>query len=113
MNESEINMFFVRIMDNIDIILNNDFYKNKGNLDKVKEKIQNWYDNFKENNTLKSISAKDLEFVDLEITDLFDEYITLESVSENYIERLLYDFGHLEKLWKNEMLGGMKNVRNI
>ena len=46
--------------------------------------------------------------MDLEITDFFDKYIKIESVKENYSERLLYNFSHLEKEWKSEMLGGKK-----
>ena len=112
-NYEEINSFFIETLENMDNILNNDFYENKGNLIKAREKVQNWYDNFKNNKTLKNIEPKDLEFIDLEITDIFDEYIASEPVSENYIERLSYDFGHLEKYWKNEMLEGKENVRNI
>ena len=52
---------------------------------------------------------KSPEVVAYELTDIFDKYVETESVSENYTERLLYDFGHLEKSWKDEMLGGKSN----
>ena len=51
-NYEEINSFFIETLENMDIILNNDFYENKGNLIKAREKVQNWYDNFKNNNEL-------------------------------------------------------------
>ena len=107
------NSYFKGILENIEIILNNNFYatKDKINLIEVKSKIENWYIMYKENNTLKNIGAKDLENIGLEIADFFDKYITKEPVKENYAERLLYDFGHLEDNWKQEMLGGNKNER--
>ena len=43
--------------------------------------------------------------MDLDITDFFDKYIATDNVKENYAERLLHDFGYLEKEWKKEMLG--------
>ncbi len=43
--------------------------------------------------------------MDLEITDFFAQYVAIESVKANYSERLSYDFGELEILWKKEMLG--------
>ena len=78
---------------------------------KLKEKIESWYASYKETNTLKDIEVKDLENIDLEITDFFDKYIIKEPVKENYAERLLYDFEHLEENWKQEMLGGNKDGR--
>ena len=53
-------------------------------------------------------NKNDIEYIDLELTDFFDKYIKIESVKENYSERILYNFSHLMKEWKNEMLGGMK-----
>lgn len=55
---------------------------------------------------MKGIEPKELESIGLEITDFFDKYVVTESVKENYAERLLYDFGHLEMKWKTELLGG-------
>ena len=57
-------------------------------------------------NTLKDIEPKELEYISLEITDFFDKYLPSESVKENYAERLSYDFGQLEKYWKEEIVGG-------
>ena len=105
--------FFKGVLENIDIILNSNFYadEDKINFNKLKEKIESWYTAYKKTNTLKDIEAKDLENIDLEITDFFDKYIIKEPVKENYAERLLYDFGHLEKNWKQELLGGNKYSR--
>ena len=105
--------FFKGVLENIEIILNSNFYadEDKINFNKLKEKIENWYTAYKETNTLKDIEAKDLENVDLEITDFFDKYIIKEPVKENYAERLLYDFGHLEENWKQEILGGNEDGR--
>ena len=105
--------YFKGVLENIEIILNNNFYatKDKINFKKLKEKIESWYTVYNETNTLKGIEAKDLENIDLEITDFFDKYIIKEPVEENYAERLLYDFGHLEENWKQEMLGGNKDDR--
>ena len=105
--------YFKGVLENIEIILNNNFYatKDKINFKKLKEKIESWYTVYNETNTLKGIEAKDLENIDLEITDFFDKYIIKEPVEENYAERLLYDFGHLEENWKQEMLGGNKDGR--
>ncbi len=100
--------YFDGVLENINIILCNNFYKNedKENLKFVKAKIENWYKIYKKENTLKSIDFKELENLELEITDFFDKYVATESVKENYAERLLYDFGCLEMIWKDEMLGG-------
>lgn len=108
-NYDEINDFFTETLLNMDIILNNAFYKNKGNLKEARIKTQNWFDSFKNNKSLKGIDPKDLEFIGFEIYDLMDEYIATESVKENYLERLDYDFGHLKRYWKDEMLGGKIN----
>ena len=101
------NSYFNGVLKNIDIILKNDFYKfeDKNSLKIVKLKIENWYINYKEKNTLKEIEPKELEYIGFEITDFFDKYIKIETPKENYAERLLYDFGHLEKSWEQEMLG--------
>ena len=105
--------FFKGVLENIDFILNSNFYavEDKMNFNKLKEKIESWYASYKETNTLKDIEVKDLENIDLEITDFFDKYIIKEPVKENYAERLLYDFEHLEENWKQEMLGGNKDGR--
>ena len=98
--------YFDSIIENIDIILENSFYENKKSLLWVKEVISSWYEDYKKNNTLKNISAEDLKKLDLEITDYFAQYVETEPANENYCERLSYDFGELEALWKAEMLKG-------
>lgn len=106
-------LYFESVLENINIILSNSFYKNedKENLKLVKSKLENWYKIYKEENTLKSIGSKELENIELEITDFFDKYVAVESVKENYAERLSYDFGCLEIRWKKEMLEGSTNNR--
>ena len=103
--------FFSNTIKNIDYILNDDYYQNKGNLREIKELIKKWFINYNETGTLKNISTEKLEYIDNEITSIFDKYISIESVENNYAERLLFDFGNLMQFWKNEMLGGNKNVR--
>jgi len=107
----DIRSYFDGVLENIDAILKSDFYKeeDKNNLRIVRLKIENWYKIYREHDTLKGIEPKELEYIQLEIIDFFDKYIVSESVKENYAERLLYDFEHLESYWKEEMLGGRKN----
>ena len=45
-NYEEINSFFIETLENMDIILNNDFYENKENLIIAREKVKTSYDNF-------------------------------------------------------------------
>lgn len=101
----DINLYFEGVIQNIDIILNNDFYKNKDNLIIVKNSIIKWYDSYKTHLTLKQINPEELKNLDLEITDFFADYVETEPVNENYAERLSYDFDKLERYWKDEMLG--------
>ncbi|MBR1413213.1 MAG: hypothetical protein IJ574_00900 [Bacilli bacterium] len=107
MNNKDIDTFFSKILEDIDKIIENDFYIEKKNILVIKNKIQEWYVCYKKNKTLKKINVKDLEFIDKEINDLFDKYIISEPINENYIERLSYDFGHIKKYWKSE------NVRSV
>lgn len=109
--QRDINSYFQDILNNIKIILNNNFYydNDKKNLESVKLEIEKWYIIYKEKKSLKGIKTNTLKNIELEITDFFDKYVTIESVKENYAERLLYDFGCLEKKWKIEMLGDKKN----
>lgn len=106
-NEKDIKSYFNDILKNIDIILENSFYKenDKENLKNIKNLINKWYKSYLDSNKLIEIEPKKLEYIDLEITDFFAKYIETESAKENYAERLLYDFGRLEHLWKDEMLG--------
>ena len=103
-NYKDVDSFFISVLENIDEILKSNFYEKKGNLLEIKEKINKWYLSFKKNLSLKGISAEDLEFIDKEITVLFDEYIASEPVKENYVERISYDFSHLKRYWEGEML---------
>ena len=105
-NNRDINSYFDGVINNINIILSNEFYGNKGNLADVKNKVISWKEDYKKNNTLKGIDVKDLEYLDLEITDFFADYVATEPAKENYAERLSYDFSVLEHKWKDEMLGG-------
>ena len=110
-NARAINSYFIGVVENIDLILNDKFYDNKENLKNVKLKIQKWYDSYKMNDSLKNIDPEELKYLSLEITDYFANYVETEPLEKNYTERLSYDFGHLEICWKNEMLGGEKNGR--
>jgi len=107
----DINSYFKGVLENINVILNSEFYNenDKKNLEYVKIEIEKWYKIYKQKNTLIGIEPNELKNIGLEVTDFFDKYMITESVKENYAERLLYDFGHLEKDWKSEMLGGKKN----
>lgn len=111
--ERDLKSYFDGILENIDIILKNDFYKldNKETITNIRNKINNWYNTYKEKRTLKNINPKELEDISLEITDLFDNFYEKEDIEKNYTERLLYDFSHLKHYWKDEMLGGKKDVR--
>lgn len=102
---SDISKLFINILNDINLIEKSKFYKKDDSFRKIKEIIKQWYDNYKLNKILTSITLKDLEYLDLEITSFFDKYIESESIKENYSERLYYDFCRLEKIWKNKMLG--------
>ena len=105
MEQDRVCVLFKNILDTINLILQDDFYTQKESLTDIKIKVLNWYDDYKQNSTLKNISVVELEYVDFEIIDLFDNYIVIESVKQNYVERLSYYFSILKKEWKNEMLG--------
>ncbi len=111
MDYKEVDLRFLKIFDNIDNIMSNEFYKDKGQLLKVREIFEQWYEEFKLKKTLKTISVKELEYLDLEITDIFDMYISTEPVKSNYAERLLFNLDILKEMWKEEMLGGKINVK--
>jgi len=111
MEERDIKSYFEGVIENIDFILKNDFYKidDKKCLFSIRPEIENWFNYYLKNNTLKYINPETLKNIDLEITTLFDAYIASEPLEENYVERLLFNFGKLEKRWKDEMLGGKIN----
>ena len=105
MDKNNLNMLFIQTIDCIDTIINNKFYNDKDTIKEIKKIINNWYKSFQETNNLKGIETEELEYLDTEITELFDKYISSESIKENYIERLSYNFGLLEKEWQSQMLG--------
>ncbi len=102
---SDISKLFINILNDINLIEKSKFYKKDDSFRKIKKIIKQWYGNYKLNKILTSITLKDLEYLDLEITSFFDQYIESESTKENYSERLYYDFCRLEKIWKNKMVG--------
>lgn len=106
MTFDKIKDLFENMIVALDFILDNDFYLNKYSVPQIKKIVEKWYSEFREKNTLKTISVEDLKFLDLEITEIFDVYFKNEPLKDNYTERLLYDFGALEGYWKDEMLGG-------
>ena len=75
MFERDIESYFEGVLENIDIILDNSFYKDedKEGLKYVKLKIKDWYKIYMEKNTLKGIEPDELKKIDLEITDFFDK----------------------------------------
>lgn len=105
MDKDNLNMLFIQTLDCIDTIISNKFYNDKDTIKEIKKIINNWYKRFQETNDLKGIETEELEYLDTEITELFDKYISSESVKENYTERLSYNFGLLEKEWQSQMLG--------
>ena len=110
MNQEEINTLFIALIKDIDAMIEKDFYKEKQIIKEIKEKVQDWFNDFKISKTLNNITLENIKFIDEEITELIDKYIMIEPVEENHVERLSYDFGILERIWKDEMLGEMKNV---
>lgn len=108
-NTRDINSYFEGVLKNIDIILNDSFYKNKQDLYMVKREVELWYNNYKINKSLKCIEPEKLKNLDIEITDFFAQYVETEPAQQNYAERLSYDFSELEDFWKKEMLGDELN----
>ena len=111
--QRDIKSYFNGVLENIDIILENNFYKieNKDNLKDIRKKIDNWYNTYKEKKSLKYIDHKELKYIAFEITELFDKFYEKEDIDKNYTERLSYDFSHLKHYWKDEILGEVKDVR--
>jgi hypothetical protein len=106
MGNEAIEQTFLSIFESIDYIMHSSFYEDKLNIAKIKKIFKKWYSSYTQYKTLKEISIKELKYLDLEITNIFDRYIKDEPVKENYVERLSYDFSLLEKEWKKEVLGG-------
>lgn len=105
-HKRDISSYFEGVLANINVILNNSFYKDidKENLIYIETEVEKWYETYKKRKSLKEIEVKILDDISLEIAGFFDKYVALEPVKENYAERLSYDFGHLEICWKKEML---------
>ena len=84
--DRDIKSYFNGVLENIDIILQDNFYKleNKDTIKEIRNKINNWYNTYKEKKTLKYIDAKELEYIDIEITELFDKYYIDEDIDKNY-----------------------------
>lgn len=101
---------FDGMIDAINFMLKKDLYEEKDIIKQIKGKTQKWLNLFRKDKTLTSIDLDDIIFLDEEVIELLDRYVTIESYYENYVERLHYNFTLLEKMWKDEMLGGNKNV---
>lgn len=108
---NKIEDLFTVVSKTIDDILKDDLYKDVESLVGVKEIIDSWYKDYKNQNTLKTIDPEDLKNIDAEITTVFASYISVEPIDRNYVEVLLHSFDQLEKEWKKEMLGDNKDVR--
>ena len=104
MDKDNLEMLFISTLDSIDTIINNNFYTDKDNIKEIRNKINNWYKSFIDTNSLKGISSEDLKYLNLEITNLYDKYLSDEPIKENYTERLSANFSLLEHEWKSEML---------
>ena len=108
-NFSEIEECFKNLIKDIDNILADDFYSKENDLLQIKEMVKKWYRAFNKQKTLVTIDPTELKNADLEITTVFADYIAIESIEKNYVELLMHDFDHLEKIWKKEMMGVNKN----
>ena len=104
MNYKEIEILFDGLIESLNDMLQTDLYTEKELINQIKEKVENWFDSFKKSKSLTKIKLEDINFLDLEIIELQDKYIMIEPVLKNYIERTSYNFGILEKNWKDEML---------
>lgn len=104
MNKQEINELFNILINTLDLIFLNEFYTDTLELKKVRKKINEWYNSFKRSGTLININPEDVKFLDIEVTNFFDKYIESEPVSHNYTEILSFNFGQLEKYWKDELI---------
>ena len=108
---SNIGELFINILDDINLIEKSKFYKKDDSFRKIKKIIKQWYDNYKLNKILTSITLKDLEYLDLEITSFFDKYIEYESIKENYSERLYIFNKNMDKFY-SKIIGKIKNVNS-
>ena len=109
---NEVNRLFDTFIETIKLVFENKFYTNTESLYKVKDIMEKWYSSFQSTNSLTIINVKDIEFLDLEVTQFFDDYIETEPVPHNYAEILSYNLSHIIRYWKDEMeKRGNKNVR--
>ena len=75
MNQEEINTLFIALIKDIDVMIEKDFYKEKQIIKEIKEKVQDWFNDFKISKTLNNITLENIKFIDEEITELIDKYI--------------------------------------
>ena len=80
MNQEEINTLFIALIKDIDAMIEKDFYKEKQIIKEIKEKVQDWFNDFKISKTLNNITLENIKFIDEEITELIDKYIMIEPV---------------------------------
>ena len=90
------------VIDSLNLILSSKFYNiHYKEFLKIKDIIMKWV-----NNSLSNISCDEMKDMDMEITDLFDYYVSIESVDENYFEQLYFYYGIFMKKFKNCILEG-------
>lgn len=94
---------FLETIKNLDLMLESDFYKEKDIIIKIKEHLKNWYEKFNISNNLLAITPDDLKSIDLEVTELFSQYIKTESPLNNYSEILSYNLSNIKRYWKDEI----------
>lgn len=75
----DIKSYFEGVLENINIILDRNFYKDndKQTLISIRLQIENWYKTYQEKNTLICIQPKELEKFELEITDFLINILKL------------------------------------
>ncbi|MBQ8472347.1 MAG: hypothetical protein IJ501_02460 [Bacilli bacterium] len=104
MKEQEINKLFSVFLDTLNLVFDDNFYKNTPELQEIQKIMNRWYCDFKKEKTLINISLQEIQFLDLEITDFFDKYIETEDALYNYTEILSFNLSQLEKYWKDEVI---------
>ena len=102
--EKEINKLFSDFLKTLNLVFSDKFYEKTLELKKVKSIMYNCFLNFQSNKSLIHINPKEIEFVDLKITDFFDKYIEIEDALRNYTEILSFNLSQLEKYWKDEVI---------
>ena len=102
--EKEINKLFSDFLKTLNLVFSDKFCEKTLELKKVKSIMYNCFLNFQSNKSLIHINPKEIEFVDLKITDFFDKYIEIEDALRNYTEILSFNLSQLEKYWKDEVI---------